>query len=247
VHTRTCNDLAKCGSTKRKPETVQPCDFDFCSDGKRDNNETGVDCGGECRPCTEEEIEKAERGDKLTGEAITVQPYEPPNPIYIMPLLLLIMLLIAVIALHKTNLSEKMKKTLTGVHILLILSIFVLLLLTFDVPEVTGRAATEFVNNTGIPGALLSIIVSVLLVGGVTYVTLSKGLPRLDGIERYYKQSKYWAGYAVQRVKWATRKKKDGSGIEFEMPKQPPALKPEEGSTKESEKMLFTDVMNKIE
>jgi hypothetical protein len=175
VQTRSCNDLARCGTDTRKPETVQPCEYDFCNDGRLNNNETGIDCGGSCRPCTDEELEEAKgRKALLTGEAITVQPYEPPNPVYIMPLLLLLILLIAVIALHKTNISERIKKALTGVHILLILSIFLMLLLTFDVPAITGEAVTEFVSTSGAAGIILTIIVSALLVGAITYVTMNK-------------------------------------------------------------------------
>jgi hypothetical protein len=175
VQTRTCNDLAKCGSEERKPETVQPCEYDFCHDGKKNRDELGIDCGGSCRECTEEEEKEAkQRRSLLTGEAITVQPYEPPNPMYILPLLLLLMLLIAVIGLHKAKLSDRAKKILTTMHVLLIISIAFLLILTFDVPEITGKAVSGLVSRSDASGLIAMITAAALLGGTLAYAAIRR-------------------------------------------------------------------------
>ncbi len=178
VQTRTCNDRANCGTDKRKPETVTPCEYGFCSDGKKNNDEAGVDCGGSCRECTPEEEKAAEDAKRnlLTGEAITVQPYEPMNPVYILPLLLLIALLIAVVALHKSKkICGKAKHILTAVHVILILAITILALLTFDADQITGEAVAEVVADVGIREMFILLLSSSLIIGAITYVTLHKG------------------------------------------------------------------------
>jgi hypothetical protein len=219
VQTRACNDLAKCGSETRKPLTVQPCEYDFCTDGKQNNGESGVDCGGSCRDCTREELQEAEmKKNLLTGEAITVAPYEPPNPLYLMPLLFMLMLLIAVIALHKANLSEKMKRVLAAMHIMLIISILVMLLMTFNVPQTTGRAVIEMAENAGLSSTILAVIVSALLLGGMAYVAISKSVPDMAGLESFYMRSKYWAGIAVQNFAWKATRKKMKQEIKLDIP-----------------------------
>jgi hypothetical protein len=220
VQTRTCNELAKCGSEKRKPLTVQPCEYDFCTDGKQNNGEQGLDCGGSCRDCTREELQEAEmKKNLLTGEAIAVQPYEAPNPFYLTPILLLLVLLIAVIALSKANLSEKMKKVLTMAHILLILSIVAMILITFKVPQATGEAVREIAGETGLSSTVLIIIAAALLLGICTHMAISNGVD-IDALEQYYTKSKYWAGYAIQTFSWQHRKKKERPEIIIEPMRQ---------------------------
>ncbi|MFH1669890.1 MAG: hypothetical protein ABIA62_08240 [Candidatus Woesearchaeota archaeon] len=180
VRTRTCNDLAQCGTDDRKSQTVEPCEYDFCSDGKKNNDETGIDCGGSCRECTDDEEKEEEeraRRNLLTGEAITVQPYEQPNPVYILPLLLLIALLIAVVALHKSKkICGRAKHILTAVHILLILAIIILAIVTFDADEMTGQAVAEIVTEIGVREIFILLLSSALIIGAITYVTLHQGM-----------------------------------------------------------------------
>jgi hypothetical protein len=162
----------------------------------------------------------------LTGEAITVAPYKQPNPFYLMPLLLLLVVLIAVIALHKADISEKMKKVLTALHFLLIIGILVMLLLTFNIAQPTGAAVVEFVGESGASGIALTVLVSALLLGGMAYVAVSRGLVDLGDMEQYYSKSKYWIGYAVQKIEWS-KKKKIRTNIEVETRYETPTTQPQ--------------------
>ncbi|MEA3430757.1 MAG: hypothetical protein U9R08_05770, partial [Nanoarchaeota archaeon] len=51
--TRTCKDSSNCGTTLAKPSERERCPFidHGCSNGIKDQTETGVDCGGVCAPC----------------------------------------------------------------------------------------------------------------------------------------------------------------------------------------------------
>ncbi|MFC1741586.1 hypothetical protein ACFL3V_03555, partial [Nanoarchaeota archaeon] len=192
IKTRSCRDLSKCGTEKRKPVSVETCDYDYCSDEKKNNGEEGVDCGGSCNACTEEQkLEEEEKkkeqeglGNKLTGQAITVQPYDLPNPVYIMPLLLLLALLVAVIALHKANVSARVKKIITCVHTLLIIMILLMLLLTFDVPEITGQAVSDVVEGEDMEMFVFIIIGMALLLTIGTYGFRNRGFPCLKYLTR---------------------------------------------------------------
>ena len=143
-----------------------------------------------------------------------------------MPLLILLVLLITVIALHKAKLSERVKKILTAAHVLLILAIIFLVAVTFDVGTITGNAIDAAAAVSGIPALALTIIVSILLVGGATYVAVTRGIPNLTGMEQYYNKSKYWLGYATQRVKWSAKRKKMAKEIEVDMPPSVQATPP---------------------
>ncbi|MFH1064645.1 MAG: hypothetical protein V1729_06185, partial [Candidatus Woesearchaeota archaeon] len=179
IQTRDCNDRAKCGTDVRKPVTINPCEYSHCNDTKKNFDETGIDCGGSCRNCTEEDKKKEEKAIRnlLTGEAITVQPYEQPNPVYILPLLLLIALLIAVVALHKSKkICGRAKHILTAVHILLILAIIILAIVTFDADEMTGQAVAEIVTEIGVREIFILLLSSALIIGAITYVTLHQGM-----------------------------------------------------------------------
>jgi hypothetical protein len=45
---RTCDDQRNCGTVKNKPETKAGCN-DLCADEIQDNEEEGIDCGGNCK------------------------------------------------------------------------------------------------------------------------------------------------------------------------------------------------------
>jgi len=51
AHFRICFDIKGCNKTNRTE--YQGCSYDFCNDGIMDNDETGVDCGGGCDPCSD--------------------------------------------------------------------------------------------------------------------------------------------------------------------------------------------------
>ncbi|NMB66958.1 hypothetical protein GYA25_02785 [Candidatus Woesearchaeota archaeon] len=50
---RICIDKNKCNSNENKPETKKECYInETCYDKIKNQNETGIDCGGDCKPCT---------------------------------------------------------------------------------------------------------------------------------------------------------------------------------------------------
>ena len=54
VQFRKCTDLNNCNTYNSKPVEKQSCAYIYpptCDDGKQNQNELGVDCGGQCKPC----------------------------------------------------------------------------------------------------------------------------------------------------------------------------------------------------
>ncbi|MBS3075589.1 hypothetical protein J4429_03965, partial [Candidatus Pacearchaeota archaeon] len=51
---RFCEDLNRCNILLAKPETIEACDYVYqqnCNDNIKNQNEEGIDCGGDCKPC----------------------------------------------------------------------------------------------------------------------------------------------------------------------------------------------------
>jgi len=56
THTRVCFDNRSCGTNNTKPAEIENCFLDdSCANGIQDNDETGIDCGGSCKPCPEKQ------------------------------------------------------------------------------------------------------------------------------------------------------------------------------------------------
>ena len=54
-HTRKCKDTNHCGSSRDKPKEAEECEYiPTCEDGVQNGGETGIDCGGPCKPCAQE-------------------------------------------------------------------------------------------------------------------------------------------------------------------------------------------------
>ncbi len=52
IQLRTCIELSDCGTSYKKPGESQNCNYiPTCNDLVKNQNETGVDCGGPCLPC----------------------------------------------------------------------------------------------------------------------------------------------------------------------------------------------------
>ena len=52
TRTRICYDLAECGTDEGKPPEKQNCTYiPHCYNGRQDQVEDGIDCGGPCPPC----------------------------------------------------------------------------------------------------------------------------------------------------------------------------------------------------
>jgi hypothetical protein len=50
LETRNCEDLNKCKNPTFNPDLTRPC-VATCSDGIKNQEETGIDCGGTCKAC----------------------------------------------------------------------------------------------------------------------------------------------------------------------------------------------------
>lgn len=162
---RLCKDVNECGTEATKPVEEQACGTP-CEDGIQNQGEEGIDCGGPCEPCL--------AGEKLTGQTVSVAPYKPANPIYIIPTVLLLMVLVGIVSLRKTRLTPKMKKLVTALHISLVALIVLFIALTFvKHPSATGMivktvpAATSSISTTAASGMLLTAIMLI----GIIYVT----------------------------------------------------------------------------
>lgn len=52
IQTRKCTDMNHCNTYDEKPSEVQECVYiASCFNGIQDGDETGIDCGGSCKPC----------------------------------------------------------------------------------------------------------------------------------------------------------------------------------------------------
>ncbi len=103
---RTCTDGNACGTTQGKPSDTQHCSYDFCHDGLQNNNEEGMDCGGNCSECIDKVTDANQdktKQDFITGEAITEHSQDTPNILYTLSLLIVLVVLIAMIPLHRSN------------------------------------------------------------------------------------------------------------------------------------------------
>ena len=125
---------------------------------------TAVNKPAETQDCTaEEELSEIENiteipeiAPRVTGKTIEVLPYQPPNPFYFVPTILLLITLIAIIVLRKTKLSKKIKNSITLLHILLIVTILILLITSFLGSTITGFVPLEGINATNIPETIAS-------------------------------------------------------------------------------------------
>jgi hypothetical protein len=108
--------------------------------------------------------------EPLSGSAVQVMPYKAPNPLYAVPTLLLLVLLFTILAIRKENLSERVKKMLTGLHIALIITIVVLLIFTFVKTPVAGSAIAIPTVKMTIPANTLLIGISAFLVSLTIFV-----------------------------------------------------------------------------
>jgi hypothetical protein len=104
------------------------------------------------------------RIDRITGQAVKGKPIEVipqkgPDPYYMIPAIMLIIIFITVLSLRKTELSDRAKKLLTTLHISLVFLIVVLFLASF----ITKASISGFTiaNKTIISPLSSSAVVSV--------------------------------------------------------------------------------------
>ena len=127
IQARTCIDINACETTNLKPKETQECiseKTDVSSPPEKDMNET---------------LKLIDSG-KITGKVIEVKPQTSPNPYYMLPSILLLVILVALIALKKTKLSKRMKKIITILHVSLIIIILLLFGVSFLDTSINGLA-----------------------------------------------------------------------------------------------------------
>jgi len=142
IQTRTCSDSSNCGTFLDKPIETKPC-LEPCKEEWRCTGWGPCEENFQIRICSDinicdTELEKPNEtqdcGLKPTGEKITGQILKPvnlPNPQFLIPTVLLLIILIVLLSLRHAKVSKGMRKFLAVLHISLIAIIFMLLFLTF--------------------------------------------------------------------------------------------------------------------
>ena len=108
----------------------------------------------------------------VTGKEIAIKPAEGPDPYYMVPAIILIIIFITLVSLRKVKVSEKTRKRLAALHISLVVLIVALFLASFlTKPGMIGMAVADkiggVVNAAKIPlfaVAILAVVVSLLVV-----------------------------------------------------------------------------------
>lgn len=126
--TRVCIDKNDCGTEKNKPTQERDCMLNTCSDGIKNYGEVGIDCGGPCRPC--------EAKDFITGSAIKLKATEGPNPFLLIPTIFLLITFIFLRTIRKSDV--KFRRTVSALHVPMVILIVVLLIFSFFGPQITG-------------------------------------------------------------------------------------------------------------
>ncbi|MFC1741585.1 hypothetical protein ACFL3V_03550 [Nanoarchaeota archaeon] len=108
---------------------------------------------------------------------------------------------------------NKLNRALTFAVFAMICSALLFVLIEVDTPSITGNAVHELVDEKGVSTAVMFILLFAVLFGMVTYGSVSA----LNVAEQYAKNSKYWAGFAMQRMKWKKKEKKEKDAVTVEM------------------------------
>ncbi len=173
VETRFCTDNSKCSTTALKPAEVRDCVLPgpSCNDGIQNQDETGIDCGGfNCRPCTSD----------ITGRIIEIESQRAPSPLLATLTIVMLLALIAVASLSRTQLSKKAKILLEGMHVLLILSLVILVAMAVS----STNILSNIVADPSSPNAMLVYAIIVGIVVFIVALTKSKSITaRLKGME----------------------------------------------------------------
>ena len=160
---RTCVDINSCGTTKLKPAEKRICIE------KIPENITKI-------PTIIPEI----NAGKVTGKTIEIFPYKVLNPYYIIPTILLLIILIAIVSLRKTNLSKKIKNLIALLHITLVIIISLLLFTSFMnmsiVELITSKqsldaaATAKNVINSPINTAIVIVTMIIILLSFTLFI-----------------------------------------------------------------------------
>ncbi|MEK6808063.1 MAG: hypothetical protein AABY14_00080 [Nanoarchaeota archaeon] len=127
IMSRKCYDLSNCVTEYLKPSEYEKCEFiAHCYNSVNDNNEEGIDCGGDCNPCDicydrvqnqdEEGIDcggncrTCRQGDLITtGRSILIPSQKQPDINFLFVFLGVIILLF-LISVYYPNIVHKRRK-----------------------------------------------------------------------------------------------------------------------------------------
>ncbi|MBW2984965.1 DNRLRE domain-containing protein, partial [Candidatus Woesearchaeota archaeon] len=186
---RVCTDLNHCGTIENKPL--------------------------ETRNCTVEEVPEIENvtvppaPEKVTGKTIEVLPEQRPNPYYVIPTILLFITLVAIIALRKTKLPEKIKNPIAVLHILLIVMILVLLAASFLGSTITGLVPLEGINATNIREIATSNPINISVIAAAIIMVIISFVLVVEKMIRKFKPGEHKANL-ISSLDKVTKKFKSG-------------------------------------
>ncbi|MEE9525615.1 MAG: hypothetical protein V3V78_03360, partial [Candidatus Woesearchaeota archaeon] len=140
--TRLCFDFNECGTETLKPEEIRSCEANQNNGDGLAENET-----------------KGSGIPSITGEAIKVLPYKGPNPYYLLPTILLLIIFITLTALKKSHLSKTKKKVITTLHITLASLILILFVSSFIKNLPIGAHIAEITETANVPMKTIIIVI----------------------------------------------------------------------------------------
>ncbi len=119
---RLCIDAKLCNTTEYKPNETQTCHYPTCSDGIKNGNEEGVDCGGICEACKGIEYSKpitaqptfvARCGDNICN---INEPCTCPSDCRKFPWIIIIIALVVSLIEHEWN-KRRWKKIRNDIYV----------------------------------------------------------------------------------------------------------------------------------
>ncbi|MBW2980810.1 DNRLRE domain-containing protein [Candidatus Woesearchaeota archaeon] len=180
---RVCTDVNNCGTIDNKPSETRGCTVEEI-------------------PETENVTQIPEVIPKVTGKTIEVLPYQPPNPVYFVPTILLLVTLIAIIALRKTKLPDKIKNSIALLHILLIITIVMLLLVSFLGTTITGLVPLEGINATNVGDITIGDPINTFVVLAAVIIIVISLILFSNKVIKGFKPSEYklYAGLILYKI-----------------------------------------------
>ena len=132
----------------------------------------------------------------VTGQAIKVLPYKAPNPYYLIPTLLLLIIFIALVSIKKEHLSKKKKIFVTFLHFALMGIIMLIFVSSFfkDLP------VGSFIKNTELSFTGTDIEISVM---SVILICVALVLVLISALIIYIEREK------IQKLRKRIKKKKN--------------------------------------
>ncbi len=146
----------------------------------------------------------------ITGEAITVLPYKSPKSYYLVPVILLLVLFIVLVSVRKSHLSNKTKKFVTVLHIILMGLIILIFLTSFFKDSIIGAILTNATNTTAAQSSStiskmpLPMIAFALVIAAVSIIII---FVEREKIKKLFKK-KHKGGAKKRKVKKIKKRSK---------------------------------------